>query len=350
MTIGRRRRALGFILLAALALTVLGALPTTSPAAQAQTGSGQWRPGEVQAARALLAHVPAEFRVDCTLREVFELIPVPAGVVARVDCRPRGLGVDTVTYQQFGSTDSAQAYYQDAVRGAGPNDLAGCTGDAPYSVNGAPAGRVACVANPKLLGAEILYTYEPLRVVGEINKFQDDAGNVDLQALYDFSNKHAGPDASAGTIPSLLTAAQERKAADALRGHLPTALRNKCTAESVIATPWVAASLNCSDHPAPGVRSASFTQYRTQDAFTFDPEAFAARSEASNATCPDSGTWSSAKGQVLGRYACTYSKVAQTALYWTLDRARILAEAGSDYGAPSKQLLTWWDQKGNLTP
>lgn len=350
MTIRMRGRVFGVVLLAALVSTVLGALPTISPEAQAQTASDQWRPGEVQAARALLAHVPAEFRVYCTLVEVFERIPVPDGVVARVDCEPPGLGDGTVTYQQFSSTDSAQADYQDVIQRVGPSDLAGCTGDAPYSVNGAPVGRAACLASPSLLGAEILYTYEPLRVVGEITKFQDNAGNVDLQALNDFSNNHAGPDANADAIPSLLTAAQTRNAADALRRHLPAALRKECTAESVVTTPWVAASLNCSDHPSPGVRSVSFTQYRTQDAFTFDPKAWAARSEASNATCPDSGTWSSSKGRVLGRYACTYSKVAQTELAWTLDRARILAYASSEYDTPSKQLLTWWDKEGTLTP
>jgi hypothetical protein len=349
-TMSSRCRLRPAVLLTALvvALTGLGSIPRTT--AQARVSApNDWTSDQLQAARTLVSHAPAAFRAHCTLRDP-NTPGTPDGLVADVDCNSPDPAISSVSYEQFSSGDAMQAEYTAVVErdGSDPTPRDGCEAERKYTIGGETTGTVVCL--PTEYETDIVYTYAPLLVVGEIVQNTDIANGPDIAALNRFSDQSAGPDSASGEIPSLLSDAAAARAVADLRSHLPAAIRKHCVSEEVLTKPWLAASLRC-EHPYPGVWEATFEAYRDHDGFAanFDPAAAAKSSERRNAQCPNTGTWSSG-GHVRGHFGC-WVDADGTYLLWSLDQRRIVAYAYTNGGRlTSKQFLAWWDQRATLTP
>ena len=346
---GKRRRVvmISFAVVAALALGGVVAAPA---AARVRSAEG-WTLAQIKTARELITHVPGAIRPSCS----FESLVVkpgsnsPAGVVADVRCRVApGKAVDALNLLQFDTQEHLRAAYDDLL--AKPVTTArpvGCDGDAAYTVSGQHTGRSFC--SPGTDSTAIVYTYEPLLVLGFLNT--PSGASPDIPGLVAFWNESAGPNHASGSIPSLLDDQAARNASNDLRKRIPASIRPSCTADrESFVSPWVAASWKC-EHPSKGVYSALYTSYRDRRGLdaAFDPDAYAATSESRNAECPFSGTWKS-RGKTRGRYACTVDQTASY-LFWSLDDRLISGYARAyDAEMTTKEFLAWWsDKAGPLT-
>jgi hypothetical protein len=335
----------GVVALAAMALTVTTAAPASADPSQ----PGAFTDGEIAAGRALLSHVPGEFRLTCTI-EALDKVPEPEGIIADVECSPKGTSISSIEYEQFDGQANVDTEYANLLSEAEGKSPSGCVGDEPYTINGQDAGRDACFTVS--LGTYLDYTYTPLSIVASIFQAEDTPGAPDIDALNDFANNSAGPNATAEEIPSLLSDADAQAAVTALIGDLKPAVTKHCSAENPESNPWKSVSLSC-EKPSKGVFTASYDQYRDDDSYAgaFDPDALAKLSVKKNKSCPASGSWS-VDGKTQGKYACWIDESKTTHLVWGVDSQRIVASAFAQDGdgMTSAQFLNWWDTKGSIKP
>ena len=347
---GERQRLVMISFAVVVSLALGGVI---APSAAAHVGSAEgWTLTQIETARELITHVPAAIRPSCSFES---LVRKPggsgadSGVVADVRCRvAHGEAADSLSLLQYDTQEHLQAAYDDAL--AEPLETArpdGCDGDASYTVDGQETGRSFC--SPGTDSTAIVYTYEPLLVLGFLNTPSD--GSPDIPGLVAFWNDSAGPNRASGSIPSLLGDKAARNASNDLRKRIPASIRPSCTADrESFVTPWVAASWTC-EHPSKGVYSAVYTSYRDRRGLdaAFDPDAYAATSESQNAECPFSGTWKSG-GKVRGRYACTVDQTSSS-LFWSLDDRLVSVYARAyDPEMTTQEFLRWWnDEAGPLT-
>jgi len=346
---GERQRIvmISFVVVASLALGGVVAPPAS---ARVRSAEG-WTLTQIETARELITHVPDAIRPSCSFESpVRKPGGAPdSGVVADVSCRvAHGEAADALGLLQFDTQEHLQAAYDDRVaRSVAAARPVGCDGDASYTVRGQRTGRSFCSSSTD--STAIVYTYEPLLVLGFLNTPSD--GSADIPGLVAFWNDSAGPNRASGSIPSLLGDKAARKTFNDLRKRIPASIRPSCTPDrEAFVTPWVAASWKC-EQPSQGVYDAVYTSYRDRDGLdaAFDPDAYAATSDYQNAECPISDTWSSG-GKVRGRYACTLDQTSSS-LFWSLDDRLISVYARAyDAEMTTEEFLAWWnDEAGPLT-
>lgn len=335
------RRTVFAPVLVALVLVV----PASSRAASRVSGVIRgWDSIDLDAGRELLAHVPDDLRPGCSMRSVRAPGGDPA-LVASVNCSvTRDGAAYALTYAQYETVDDMQAAYDELL--SAPIEYVrpdGCDEGGTYSVDDETVGSWACV--PTARETAIQYTYEPLNVVATLSQVLTASGSTDVAALDAFWNDGAGPNASAGTVPPLQSAAATRRARRALLARIPRSMRAQCAADrESFTSPWVAAQYEC-DQPAPGVWLSRYTSFRDDDGFAaaYEEERFLALHEGFEADdCPDSGTWGSGKA-TRGRFACAVDE-SNSYVLWTSDRERIVAYAFAQAGdMTTSEFMKWWN-------
>ncbi len=130
----------------ALAAVALGM--AAAPALADPTCPGTFTDAEIAAGRALLAHVPGDFRLTCEI-EALDKVPEPDGIVADVNCSPHDDAINSVEYEQFDSQEHVDAEYTNLLGDAKRKPPSGCTGDAVHDFG--PAGGSIRV-RPRLVG------------------------------------------------------------------------------------------------------------------------------------------------------------------------------------------------------
>ena len=120
-------------------------------------------------ARALLLHVPSDWRPDC-----FET-PPPAfdsGAVASVSCPLADDRSDVIDFVQFDTQDNMDAAYQARVDTYAVDSTESCqTGpnETGYTIGGSPAGRILCA--PQLSGIRFDWTHDSLLILTTLTNF-----------------------------------------------------------------------------------------------------------------------------------------------------------------------------------
>jgi Protein kinase domain len=118
------------------------------------------------------------------------------GVVAALECTPRGSGASAVTYYRFADREGlGRAYESDVARYAAPPGVfcpdaaASGAGESDYHIRGVPFGRIACGTNESGAPA-VTWTSDALLVMGR-------ATGSDRAALLEWSRTWTGPDQQA---------------------------------------------------------------------------------------------------------------------------------------------------------
>lgn len=366
----RSRAALGAVL-ATLALTTT-LLATASAASGPAPGlDDDWTRGT----HTLLSFVPAEFRAACLVREADADPSIDQAVL---DDRTGALRCDvpdtdiTVTYKQFASADSADAYVDALTGGPESRDQADTAADCPTQFRiergKDDVGRYLCfLANDDSELADgtpiITWTFEPRAIVAQAW----DTGS-DLAKLRKFWSDDAGPlsEADRRGIPPLATQAQLRAAGKQLRADVPEASRKHCQIIDAF-TPdglggefdrrlWITADVEeC--RPTRGSTDSEYFRLATEPAMdAFIAPGLAAdlddegRSSGGGIDCAGAGSYK-VDGKVAGQYLCYFSDEDTDAHDSTTEFVHLVFSVAKQKivgtgGAPSKQtkaLLQWWE-------
>jgi eukaryotic-like serine/threonine-protein kinase len=268
------------------------------------------------------------------------------GVVAGVECVPRGGGAATVTYYRFADRDGLQrAYESDVRRAAAPSGVycasgstTGALGEALYYVRSVPAGRLLCGTEPSG-GPAVSWTSDALRILARVT------GGADRAALINWWLQNHGPRWQADvdainqqSAPPFPTAQEEE-----LLRLIPGPSREGCmrpTTETV--------RNHVGDAAVVGVacgtwNGASAYYYRFADGAAL--AAVLGPPNGSDCTSAPPGTYAAApytrSDGSTGVLTCGNNDSGRPVVSWTDDQTRILG-VGVGVGLDAAQLLQWW--------
>jgi hypothetical protein len=363
------RAALAAIITTAIAIsaTAIATVAATAPAASAATVPRN-RADSFLADAKLLARIPDAVRETCLLQDTTFNSAPGDHYVAFLECRPDPS--TTITYRQYERESDMSAVFTNRFsRGADKLELvdedAGCASLAMYTVDGKHRGSSICKYDDSTGAVSIAWTYEPLAVIGVLERGDNDAGAARKTWTDD-----AGPSETTHSIPSVLAPKAAKHAASELLGLIPHARANRCHstdlsnpgelaggtfANGTSASPaiWLDAEVVCrGDYPTDVV----YRRYRNDDAYAaaYDSARFLQFSETSDPACPGGYETSWSLHDVdVGRVACYYlgpQGEGEAHLLWTYDPDRIVGEATALQQPSAQALFDWWTSDAGPQP